>query len=157
MGKSRQQYDGGHYSRRGYSKDDLYKGPGEMLMLQQRCMMIEYVWRLHWTLTRLINPPETTMHALQNLLDTLVWTGMLCTSQLCSRPKETSPTCCVSTNATLGSRLCRWPHMACFMGHLQIRFVHLVLYMAEINVFALSLIVSGLGGYVTSMNKCSSI
>ena len=28
MGKKRQQYDGGHYSRRGYSKDDLVKGPG---------------------------------------------------------------------------------------------------------------------------------
>lgn len=50
MGKSRQQYDGGHYSRRGYSKDDLYKGPGEIMMLQQLCMMIEYVWELHWHL-----------------------------------------------------------------------------------------------------------
>ncbi|CAL5221490.1 g3691 [Coccomyxa viridis] len=27
MGKKKQQYDGGHYSRRGYSKEDLCKGP----------------------------------------------------------------------------------------------------------------------------------
>jgi hypothetical protein len=46
MGKSRQQYDGGHYSRREYSKEDLYKGPGAILMLQQLCMMIKYTWEL---------------------------------------------------------------------------------------------------------------
>ena len=45
MGKSRQQYDGGHYSRRGYSKDDLYKGPGAILM--QLSMMVECIWELH--------------------------------------------------------------------------------------------------------------
>ena len=32
MGKKKQQYDGGHYSRREYSKYDLCKDPGDFVM-----------------------------------------------------------------------------------------------------------------------------
>ncbi len=93
MGKKRQQYDGGHYSRRGYSKQDLYKGPGKTeLMRSQFC---EYEEQNNYLIGVI---------CMQNLKAMLAWTGMHCMSQLCSLQKEISHTCSASTTGILGSR-----------------------------------------------------